>query len=335
MDHPIRSAPVDAGGLRDGTQGGAGKGAPTRLRAGIRRWIRIAISEMRRTRRVIVTPDTRPTGEPPIFLVGVHRSGTTLLRLIVDSHSRIACPPESFFVAPLEGVLRDEKAREGLEAMGFETRQVLDKLRETASWFFEMYAATRGKARWADKTPSYVDCLDFLDALFGPDARYVMIYRNGLDVACSSPIGAIREVVPHVEACGGNVHAGAARYWAHQCEKMLAFQAAHPGQCHELRYEALASDPEPEVRKLFAFLGEDFEPEVLRFHEKPHDQWIGLEDTKAARSKGFKPAIGGYRNQPADVVEAMRAQCGPMLERLGYAEAMAPGGTPDPADPGT
>ncbi len=283
----------------------------------MRRWMRTAIFEMRRTRRVIVDPSQRPAGEPPIFLVGAHRSGTTLLRLIVDAHSRIACPPESFFVAPLEGVLGDAKAMEGLTAMGFTREQVLARLRETASWFFEMYAASHGKARWADKTPSYVDCLDFLDALF-PDARYVLIYRHGLDVACSEPMPGIREVQPHIEACGGDRFAGAARYWATQCEKMRAFHADHAERCLELRYEALATRPEAEARRLFAFLGESWEPEVLRFHEKEHDQWLGLQDGTAALSRGFEPRIGTFRAQPAEVIERMRAEAGPTLERLGY-----------------
>lgn len=300
----------------DGPRGS--RSSVARLRAGMRRWMQIAIFEMRRTRREIVVPESRPTGEPPIFLVGAHRSGTTLLRLIVDSHSRIACPPESFFVAPFQEVLRDEKAMEGLRAMGFSEAHVLSRLRETVSYFFEIYTAARGKQRWADKTPSYVDCLDFIEALFGPDCRYVLLYRHGLDVACSELHSNIREVQPHIEACGGDVRIGAARYWARQCEKMLAFQARHPERCHELRYEALATDPEPVLRGLFAFLGEPWEPDVLRFHESPHDRWIGLEDGKAGSSRGFRPNIGAYRRQPPGLIEGMVREAGEVLARLGY-----------------
>lgn len=280
--------------------------------------LRTTIDELRRTKRVIVTPESRPRGEDPFFIVGVHRSGTTLLRLIVDSHSRIACPPESFFLLPLTDVLKDEKALEGFRAMGFDEGHVRERLREYASYFFEMYAATHGKVRWADKTPSYVDCLDFIEALFGPDCRYVLVFRHGLDAACSVARMGPRELQPHAEVCGGDRYAGAARYWATQCQKMLDFQRQHAARCFEIRYEELVGDPEPVLRRMFAFVGEAWEPEVLRFYEHPHDRWIGLEDRKASQARGFAPNIGRYREEPPDVIRSMVKEAGPMLATLGY-----------------
>jgi len=291
------------------------------LRSGdrhLRRWVRTVLYELRRTRRVIVAPESRRTGEPPIFIIGVHRSGTTLLRLILDAHSRIACPPESFFMAPLAGILSDPKSMEGLLAMGFTREHVLQRLRDTASYFFEMYAASKSKPRWADKTPSYIGILDFIEALYGPACRYVLIYRHGLDSACSMAGMKIRDIEPHIEVCHGDTHMAAARYWAEQCGKLLDFQARHACRCFELRYEQLTQNPEPDLRRMFDFLGERWEPEVLRFHDKPHDHWVGLQDAKAASTKGFRPRVGVWREQPADVIERMRRAAGQMLERLGY-----------------
>jgi hypothetical protein len=287
------------------------------LERGVRRWITAVTWELRRSRRVIVAPEARLRCESPIFVVGVHRSGTTLLRLILDSHPRIACPPESFFVAPLEALLRDDKAMEGLLAMGFPREQVLARLRELISGFFETYAASRGRPRWADKTPSYIDCLDFIDALY-PACRYVMLYRHGLDVACSAAEMEIREVAPHIAACGGDRLAGAARYWAVQCEKQIAFRARHPERCIELRYEEMTRDPEPCLRALFEFLNEPWSPEVLRFHEQEHDHWIGLQDGKAADSRAIERRSGGWQSRNPQEQERMLREAGPMLERLGY-----------------
>jgi protein-tyrosine sulfotransferase len=280
--------------------------------------LKTTIDEVRRTKRVIVVPERRPTGETPFFIVGVHRSGTTLLRLIVDSHRRLTCPPESFFLLPLSALLSDPKSMEGLRAMGFDEQHVLARTREYASYFFEMYAASRGKARWADKTPSYIDCLDFLDAVYGPGCRYVLVFRHGLDSACSTAGVGPRELAPHVEACGGDLFAGAARYWATQCEKLLAFRDRHPERCFEVRYEALVDDPEPVLRRMFEFVGEEWDPEVMRFHEHPHDRWTGLEDRRASQTRGFSPNVGRYRAQPPEVIRAMVEQAGPMLTRLGY-----------------
>ena len=287
----------------------------------VRRTLRAVLDETQRSRREIIAPEARRSTERPIFVIGVHRSGTTLVRLVLDSHSRIACPPESFFLLSERALLDDAKALEGLLAMGFKREHVVSRLREHVAYFFEMYAASKGKPRWADKTPSYVDCLGFIEALF-PDAQYVMVYRHGLDSACSiAAIPDIYDVESHVAACSGDRFAGAARYWATQCGVMRAFSAAHPGRCHDLFYEKLATDPEPEARRLFTFLNETWQPAVLEFHTQPHHRWAGLQDIKAAASRGFTPNVGGWREQPPERLRAMLAQAGPMLRALGYEEA--------------
>lgn len=284
----------------------------------VRRTLRAVLDETQRSRREIVAPEVRTATERPIFVIGVHRSGTTLVRLLLDSHSRIACPPESFFLLPEQALLADAKALEGLLAMGFTREHVIARQRAHVAYFFEMYAASKGKPRWADKTPSYVACLDFIETLF-PDAHYVMVYRHGLDAACSiARIPDIHDVDAHEAACGGDRFAGAARYWATQCAAMRAFEAAHPGRCHALFYERLNAEPEAETRKLLAFLGETFEPAVLAFHEQPHDRWAGLQDVKAVASKGFEPNLGTWRAEPPERIRAMRAQADPMLKELGY-----------------
>jgi len=288
------------------------------VNAALRRIAREAAIELRRTKRVIVHPEARPIVEEPIFIIGVHRSGTTLLRLILDSHSRIACPPESFFLLPPRRLLDDQKGMTGLSAMGFDRQHVLRQMRELSSYFFEVYAAARTKPRWADKTPPYVDCLDFIDELFEGRCKYLMIYRHGLDSACSIVGTPIPEVEEYVAACGGDRHAGAACYWAVQCEKMLAFRESHASRCFEVRYEELTTRPETCLPPLFEFLDEAWEPAVLRFHEHQHDHWIGLQDIKAAESKGFMPNIGAYKRQPAATVARMAERAAPILDRLGY-----------------
>jgi len=289
----------------------------------LRRTLRAVLDETQRTRREIVAPEARPRSERPIFVVGVHRSGTTLVRLLLDSHSRIACPPESFFLFPATRVLGDAKAMEGLLAMGFQPDHVRQRVREHVAYFFEMYAASHSKTRWADKTPAYVDCLDAIEALF-PDAQYVFVYRHGLDSARSiAHIPDIAEAEQHVAACGGDRYAGAARYWATQCGVMRAFSARHPGRVHELFYEKLVADPEAEVRKLLDFLGEAFEPAVLAFHEQPHDRWAGHQDIKAVASRGFEPNVGTWHGDPPERVRAMLEQAAERLRELGYDETGA------------
>jgi len=282
------------------------------LVARVRRKIRKAGQQ-----RIFATPTALRQTEPPIFILGVHRSGTTLLRLVLDSHSRIAVPRESVFLLPLSEMWRDETALLGLSGLGFGADHVALKLRELADYFFDAYAASRNKPRWADKSPQYVDCLDFIEQLYGPQCKYVFIYRHGLDVACSIGMRKVFKLAqPHQDACG-DPFVGAARYWSVQCQKMLQFEPAHRKRVFTLRYEEFVQTPEEIARKLFAFLGEPWEPRVLEFHQQQHDTGF-LEDPIASMSTSFNPSLKNYEKLPSELVQGMKREANGMLRQLGY-----------------
>ena len=258
---------------------------------------------------------------PPGFVVGVYRSGTTLLRFVLDSHPNIAVPPESNFLLGVAALLSDEWYRKGLAGVGVDESGLTSRLRDFAGGIFDAYALAKGKRRWFDKTPSYMDILDRIDSLFGPECRYIMLYRHGLDVATSM-----------ARMHGGDVDRGPgkryaylypdsarlcnAAYWRDQCEKMLAFEAAHPGQCHRLLYEELSTEPTRHLPPLFAFLGEPWDPMVLRFAEAPHD--YGLQDHKVLETRLFKPNVGTWHDWPRDEIARAREIVAPVLAKLGY-----------------
>jgi hypothetical protein len=256
---------------------------------------------------------------PAIFLIGCQRSGTSLLRRIVDSHSRIACPPESKFVLNATGLLRDPTALAGLESMGYGRSDVARSLARFVAAFFEGYAEAHGKARWADKTPNYVDCLEELWELFGPDGRFVLIVRNGLDTAFSlaDPHRHYPAIDGHVRRSGGDRPVGAGLFWAEQNSKMAAFRAAHPTACHLVRYEDLTERPEEALRPLFAFLGEPWEPGVIDYARFPHHQ--GFEDPDVRRRRRIQANAGRAEAWPEEIRRAVREACEPVLSMLGYA----------------
>ena len=104
---------------------------------------------------------------PPCFLIGVYRSGTTLLRFVLDSHSNIAVPPETNFLYELAQMWRSEWVRKGLAGAGVDEEGMRNLLKRFAEGVLDNYAIAKGKGRWIDKTPAYTDILDFLDFLYG------------------------------------------------------------------------------------------------------------------------------------------------------------------------
>jgi hypothetical protein len=251
-------------------------------------------------------------------VIGCQRSGTSLVRRILDSHSRIACPPESRFLLPLTEILRREGYLRGLASMGYGRAEVASSLAAFAGALFGQYAAAQGKVRWADKTPQYVECLDGLWEMFGPEARFILIVRHGLDVAYS-----LSDANRHypaidgdVERAGGNVPVGSARFWARQNETIEAFRTARPDACIRIRYEDVTSDPEGTLRPVFEFVGEEWEPSVLDYDRVPHH--AGLEDPDVRRRRTIEPNSGRYLSWPPEVRRTVRAACEPTLSMLGY-----------------
>jgi protein-tyrosine sulfotransferase len=268
--------------------------------------------------RLSVMDDPLEGAAPPIFVVGCHRSGTSLLRRILDSHPRIACPPESKFLLPLTDLLRDGASMRGLSSMGYERDDVVRAVAAFASRFFEGYAAASGKARWADKTPNYVERLPELWELFGPRARFVIIVRNGLDVVFSLVDGGREYPAIHgyVAEAAGDVRIGAARFWRDQNRRIDAFRLEHADACHLVRYEELTSDPERVLRPMFGFLDEPWEPAVMDYQRFPHH--TGFEDPDVRKRRRIEPNSGRFLAWPPEVRRRVTEACEPMLSLLGY-----------------
>ncbi len=273
--------------------------------------------------RVIVRKVDGAGREPlkPGFIIGVYRSGTTLLRYVLDSHENIAVPPETNFLNGMADMWRNEWYRKGLQGVGVDESGAIERLRGFAGGIFDDYALAKGKKRWLDKTPSYIDSLDFIDAAFGGECCYIMLYRHGLDVANSMAKMHGMDVSRGPGRKYGELYPDAprltnARYWVEQCEKMLAFEAGHPRQCFRIKYEEYSAEPERYLPPLFEFLGEEWDPEVLNFAGKQHD--YGLQDSKILENKGFVPNVGVYKSWPDEDIVRAREIVGPTLEKLGY-----------------
>ena len=252
----------------------------------------------------------------PVFIVGCARSGTTLLRMILDSHPRISCGEETKFLTDLEPILGPHWRL--LSSYGFDRAWWIDRIRRFYGDFQADYLGRRGKARWAEKTPTYTMHLDFIDEVF-PDAQYVHIIRDGRDVVASFR-----------ERWGYRAGVRAANsVWAMYVKTAQDFgRRQPPGRYHELRYEALVQETEPTVRSLLEFLGEEWDPAVLRHHELDHDTTDRYATFTASRREEagddaaiYRSRIGAGRTALDPVMKALlRRSAGSLLAELGYAD---------------
>jgi hypothetical protein len=237
-------------------------------------------------RTTIVATNREEICEAPIFVIGTHRSGTSLLRRVIDSHRNIACPPESFFLSHFAPLLADPETFVGLGNLGFETDEAITGLRYCASYFHECYRRAKGKPRWADKTPQYALHLETLYALFKPRVQFVILFRHPMDVAFSiwkrgwSFEGKTGDLL--IDTCNYVKKCGLAQH---------AFLASHAGICFSMHYDDLARFPEKTLRDLCGFLREPWDPNMLLFHRMGHD--FGTEDPIVRGTGGF---VGSFEN---------------------------------------
>jgi hypothetical protein len=266
------------------------------------------------------------------FVVGVARSGTTLLRLMLDAHPALAIPPETHFIPKLAKALEEpvpggeDELRERAHALITGHRRWPDfaldagELRErfdaaspfdagaAMRAFYGLYAERHGKPRWGDKSPSYVRRMRRVQAVL-PEARFIHLIRDGRDVALS------QLEVHH----GADEVTQAARDWTARIEKARKAARRLDGYL-ELRYEDLVADPEPLLRRICALCELDFDPAMLDYHR-------GAEERMAETIRDFDR---GGRGGPAITAEQRAAQHAhvskpPQRERAGrWRRDMAP-----------
>jgi hypothetical protein len=253
----------------------------------------------------------------PIFVIGSPRSGTTLLRLMLDSHPRISCGEETHFLRDLQSVVGRHWAL--VATYGLERDWWLGRLHDLYEDFQAAVLERSGKARWAEKDPTYTLLLDFIEELF-PHALYVHLLRDGHDVVASFR-----------DRWGYRSAARAARTeWARYVEAARACaDRVGPERFLEVRYERLVADPVPEAQRLFAFLGEDFMPEVLAFDPAEHTataryQWFtaGRRAAGGETSTIYRSRVGAGGASLDPVLRGLlRRRHGALLRELGYLDA--------------
>ena len=215
----------------------------------------------------------------PIFVIGVGRSGTTLVRLMLHNHPRLAIPYESHFIGrfyadlPKYGDLdRDDNLRllvqhildEPLLKMWdhpFDVDEVVRSVGERTlagvlDAIYMAYARGHNKARWGDKS-DYLDDLPIINCLF-PNAQFIHVIRDGRDVA--------RSVIKL--DWGPKDMIAAAQWWndyvwlGHRLGTVIGSE-----RYMEVHFERIVQDPAGELRRVCSFLNEEYAPQMLEYYK--------------------------------------------------------------------
>ncbi|MBA3561161.1 MAG: sulfotransferase [Actinobacteria bacterium] len=266
----------------------------------------------------------------PLLVLGVSRSGTTLLRVVLDRSPGIAIPDESFFIPLLarrhrgqvdrERFLDDVRRLPAPAAWGLAPADVASHLRSPASpggaiaAIYEAYATKQAKPRWGDKTPMYMRHLPLLERLF-PDAQYVHLIRDGRDAALSflrMPERTFTRTWAHPDtpaefACLWRTEVAAAR--------RLGLRVGS-SRYLEVRYEDLVAGLEGVILEICEFANLPYEPAMLDYtqavdvSEKPHQQRL---------LQPLTPGVRDWRTEmAAPDIRAFEAIAGDLLLQLDY-----------------
>ena len=254
---------------------------------------------------------------------------------MLDRNAALAVPDESYFVPQLArrhggtvdpvAFADDLRRLPTLVEWGLAPGAVAQRLRPgmttgaALAAIFETYAAERGKARWGDKTPLYMQFLPMLERLF-PDALFVHLVRDGRDAALSFL------AVPEGIMTAGWGHprdvAGFACQWATEVRDARELGRRVGSERYlELRYEDLVAQPGRELERVCTFAGLAYDDGMLEYvgrtesAAKPHQQRLAQAPT---------PGVRNWRTElaPDDRI-AFEQVAGAVLAELGYETAAA------------
>jgi hypothetical protein len=261
--------------------------------------------------------------QPFPFIVSCGRSGTTLLRAMLERGGEIAIPPESYFPVSLhrrhwrtvfdpaafgEDLGANVRFREwGMPVPDLSgAADYADAVRSVFAAYAEAHG---GPGRYGDKTPAFVLHMELLAGLF-PEARFVHLIRDGRDVARSL-----------VQApFGPNGLARAAEVWSRRVTRGRASgERLGPNRYLEVRYESMVVDPAAALRSVCAFLELEFRDEMLHPEE---GETLVPEGERPQHANLELPVTPGLRDWRRDMPDAdvalVEAVAGALLSELGY-----------------
>jgi predicted Zn-dependent protease len=245
----------------------------------------------------------RPSGTP-IFIVGLPRSGSTLVEQILASHSQVEGTMELPHILNLMYEL--DRMGGGTDAYPESAAGMpVERLAALGQRYLKETAALRsGKPFFIDKMPNNFRHLGFMRLLL-PQALFIDARRHPMD-ACFS---AFKQYFAEGQAFTYDLE-DLGRYYRGYLAMMNHWKAVMPGQVLTVHYENLVQDTEAQVRRLLDFCGLPFEPATLRFHETRRP--VRTASSEQVRQPIYDTGVGHWRHFAAQLAPLERA-LGPAL----------------------
>lgn len=248
----------------------------------------------------------------PIFVVGLPRSGSTLIEQILSSHSKVEGTAELPDVIALARRL-GERQEDGQGARFAEKLSALDASDLTA--LGEEYLERTRVQRKTDR-PFFIDKMpnNFVHTglihLMLPNARIIDARRHPL----GSCFSGFKQHFARGQAFTYDLEE-IGQYWRDYAELMAHFDEVLPGRVHRVQYEAMVADPETEIRALLAYCGLEFEPACLSFHET--ERPVRTASSEQVRQPLYASAVDHWQQY--------EKWLGPLKAALGKALDSTPG----------
>jgi protein-tyrosine sulfotransferase len=270
--------------------------------------------------------------QAPVFVLTSSRSGSTLLRFLLDGHPDLACPPETSIASACAALAHSWDVVE--HSSSGERRRISDPItlsphaaaaiRAAIDRLRDHYLSRHGKRRWCDKSLDSYQFADIVAQVY-PDARFICLFRHCMDVVASGvescPWGVSRYGFdPFAAQYPGNSVAAIGSYWLTYAAATLAFKERNAERCHVVRYEDLVTAPEEEAEGIFSFLGVAQVPGIAQTcfrtpHEGdgPGDEKIWFTNEITSGSMGRGVAVPAAALPPP-----LREAINETLAKLGY-----------------
>jgi len=262
----------------------------------------------------------------PVIIGGCARSGTTLIRVMLDSHKNIYCGPETGLL--YTKTLNPTKIKKISNQLEIPYKELVTMKQNSLSniQFIEMIFTElqkqAGKKRWGEKSPMNVLAIDRIFKYF-PKAQFIHMIRDGRDTSCSLRHFPKHKVVDGeiIELDTNNPLKECIERWVHDVQEGMKWRG--DPRYYEIKYEDLIRNPEETIRHTLSFLKEPWDENILNYYKikSPTRKKEKMPKNIKARKPIDKSSYERWKNEYTEHdKELFKKIAGELLIDLNYEE---------------